>query len=254
MHISQAIAAVRAGAHVLCEKPLSDGCDGVDELEELAQQSNRKVMVALCFRYHVGLRRAKEYLDSGRVGRLVSIRALMGEHLPDVRPDYRRLFTSTSIGAFDLMHDIDLAIWYAGGSIRKVSCLSGNFSDIGIEAPDVVEMLLQFDHRCLASIHLDLFQKLRRRIIELLCTNGVITVEFGRWDKCTISVHEPGRGDWECEEIATDRDDMFRAEDREFLESVAEDKPIPCTISDARQSLQAVVAAFGARTDASLIS
>lgn len=249
LHIAEAIAAVRAGAHVLCEKPLSDTCGGVDELDALARQFNRKVMVALCFRYHDGHRRAKQYLDSGRVGRLVSVRALMGEHLPEVRPDYRRLFTSKSIGAFDLMHDIDLAIWYAGGSIQQVSCLSGSFSDIGIEAPDVVEMLLQFDNRCMASIHLDLFQKPRRRVTELICTNGVIAIDFGRWDHCTISIYEAARGDWELEQLATDRDDMFRAEDREFLEAVAEDKPIQCTISEASKSLKAVVTASRTNVD-----
>ena len=79
---------------MLCEKPLSDGPDGIDELETLAAASNKKVMVALCFRYHAGLVKAKRLLDSGRIGRLVSVRALMGEHLPEVRPDYGNLFTS----------------------------------------------------------------------------------------------------------------------------------------------------------------
>jgi predicted dehydrogenase len=250
LHICQAIAAVRAGAHVLCEKPLSNTYEGVAELEALVRQLNKKAMVALCFRYHVGHLKAKQYLDSRRLGRLVSIRALMGEHLPEVRPDYRHLFTSTSTGAFDLMHDIDLAIWYSGGSIQEVSCLSGNFSDIGIDAPDLVEMLLQFDNRCMASIHLDLFQKPRRRVTELICTNGVITIDFGRWDHCTISLYEPTRGDWEVEQLATDRDDMFRAEDREFLEAVAEDKPIQCTIAEASKSLQAVVMAYRPRVSA----
>ena len=83
-------------------------------------------MVALCFRYHEGLARAKQHLDSGRIGRLVSIRALMGEHLPDVRPDYRNIFLANHNGAFDLMHDIDLALWYAGQPVRKVHCVSGS--------------------------------------------------------------------------------------------------------------------------------
>jgi hypothetical protein len=47
------------------------------------------------------------------------------------------------------------------------------------------------------------------------------------------------------EELVTDRDDMFRAEDREFLEAVAEDKPIACTIAEARKSVEVVAAARG---------
>jgi hypothetical protein len=48
---------------------------------------------------------------------------------------------------------------------------------------------------------------------------------------------------WEVEELITDRDDMFRAEDREFLEAVAEDRPIRCTIAEGRKSVEVVLAA-----------
>jgi predicted dehydrogenase len=73
-----ALQAIHARYHVLCEKPLSSTTHGIDELSELAEDRHKKVMVALYFRYHEGLVRAKDYLASGRVGRLVSVGALMG--------------------------------------------------------------------------------------------------------------------------------------------------------------------------------
>jgi predicted dehydrogenase len=243
MHIPMAVEAIQAGCHVLSEKPLSDSTDGVDELTALAEASRKKVMVALCFRYHAGLVKAKGYLNAGRIGRLVSVRALMGEHFPDVRPDYRTLFSAKHGGAFDLMHDIDLAIWYAGQPVRSVHAIHGTYSDIGIEAPDVAEILMGFEDRCVASVHLDFFQRPRRRQIELIGTGGVVTVEFARWDHCTVSVYAASQGVWAIEELATDRDDMFRAEDREFLEAVAQDRPIVSTLAEARQSLEVVLAA-----------
>ena len=245
IHVKQAMQAIRAGCHVLCEKPLSDSIEGVDHLEELAAAQRKKVMVALCFRYHSGLVQAKETLDSGAIGRLASIRALVGEHLPEVRPDYQSLFSAQQGGAFDLMHEIDLAIWYAGQPMSEVRCLSGNYSDIGIAAPDLAEILIGFDANCLASIHLDFFQRPRRRQIELIGTAGVILVEFARWDQCTVSTYEAAKGMWQHEEIVTDRDDMFRAEDREFLIAIAEDKPIRCTIAEARKSVEVVMACQG---------
>jgi predicted dehydrogenase len=182
-------------------------------------------------------------LASGRIGRLASVRALMGEHLPDVRPDYRTLFSAKVGGAFDLMHDIDLAIWFADQPVRKVNAVYGNYSDIGIEAPDLVEILMDFQDRCVATVHLDFFQRPRRRQIELIGTQGVITVEFARWDHCTVSVYEASQAKWDVEELTTDRDDMFRAEDREFLEAVASDGPVRSTIAEGRKSLEAVLAA-----------
>jgi predicted dehydrogenase len=243
MHIPMAIQAIQAGCHVLCEKPLSDTPEGIDELAALADETGKKVMVALCFRYHQGLLKARRYLDSGRIGRLVSVRALMGEHLPDVRPDYRDLFSSKYLGAFDLSHEIDLAIWYAGEPVRQVYALSGAYSDIGIEAPDLVELLLDFDGKCAASVHLDFFQRPRRRQTELIGTGGVIIVEFARWDRCTVSVYEAGKGSWEHEEFITERDDMFRAEDREFLEAVAEERPVLSDIAEGRKSVEVIAMA-----------
>jgi predicted dehydrogenase len=241
MHVPQAMQAIRADCHVLCEKPLSDSTEGVDELVALAEAEHKKVMIALCFRYHDGLAKARQALDAGRIGRLVSIRALVGEHLPDVRPDYRDLFSAQHGGAFDLMHEIDLAIWYAGQPVTEVRSLSGTYSDIGIIAPDLAEILLGFED-CLASIHLDFFQRPRRRQIELIGTGGVIIVEFAAWDRCTVSIYEAAKAAWEQEVLVTDRDDMFRAEDREFLQAVADDLPIRCTIAEARKSVEIVLA------------
>ncbi|MEW5720794.1 MAG: Gfo/Idh/MocA family oxidoreductase [Chloroflexota bacterium] len=247
-HVPMAMQAIRSGAHIFSEKPLSDALDGIEELAALADARGRQVMVGLCFRYHDGLRRAKKYLDAGQIGRLVSVRALVGEHLPDVRPDYRDLFSAQRGGAFDLMHDIDLAIWYAGQPVRAIRAFSGSYSDIGITAPDVAEILIDFQNRVLASVHLDFFQRPRRRQIELIGTAGVIIVEFARWEFCAVSVCEATSGKWSIEEMATDRDDMFAAENREFLQAVAENKPIACTIAEARKSLEVVVAAQRAQS------
>lgn len=245
LHIPMAVQAIQAGCHVLLEKPLSDSLEGIDNLANLAEAARKKVMVALCFRYHEGLLKAKRYLDANHIGRLVSVRALMGEHLPEVRPDYRQLFSATAGGAFDLTHEIDLAIWFAGQSVGRVQALHGNYSDIGIGAPDIAEILIDFEDRCAASIHLDFFQRPRRRQTELMGTEGTIIVEFARWDRCTVSLYNAANQVWQQEELVTDRDDMFRAEDREFLEAVAEDRPILATIAEARKSVEVVVTAQG---------
>ena len=243
LHIPMAIQAIEAGCHVMCEKPLSDSDKGIDDLIKLAEQTRKKVMVGLCFRYHEGIVKAYDYVCSGRIGRLVSIRALMGEHLPSVRPDYRELFTARYNGAFDLIHDLDLALWMADQPVKKVYGVFGSYCDIGIQAPDLVELLIEFENKCVASVHLDFFQRPRRRQLELICTEGVIIVEFARWDVCTVSVYEAHNGSWHCEEMQTERDDMFYSEDKEFLQAVVENLPIKCTLEEGRKSLDVIMAA-----------
>jgi predicted dehydrogenase len=249
LHIPMATRALTAKCHVFCEKPLSESAARADELQRVVEGSGCKFMVGLCFRYHTGLLEAKAMLDAGRVGRLVSVRALMGEHIPDFRPDYKQVWCPAAIsgGAFDLMHDIDLAIWYAGQDVARVESVFGQYSDIGMEAPDVVEVLMGFEDRCCASVHLDFFQRPRRRQIELIGTEGVITVEFASWDECTVSIWSNAVGAWEHTTTPTNRDDMFRDEDSAFLEAVVTDAPIHCTIAEAVKSVAVVEACLATR-------
>lgn len=239
LHISMALQAVEAGAHVFCEKPLSDSSVDFDKLSNVAQLAQRQIMTGLCFRYHKGLTRAKSLLASGQWGRLAAIRSLVGEHLPSVRPDYRTLFSATDGGAFDLTHEVDLAVWFSGRAFKQVRCLTGNCSEINIAAPDIAVILIEFEDRCMASIHLDFFQQPRRRSTELICTQGVITVEFSRWDRCTVSFCGPD-SIWTHEQLITDRDDMFRAEDTDFLDAVIQNKVVSCGIVEARQSVEII--------------
>lgn len=248
MHIPMSLRAFESGAHVFSEKPLSDGLAGVEELDAAIRRTRKKFMVGFCFRYHEGLTRAKELLDAGRIGRLVSVRCRMGEHLPTVRPDYKTLFTSQYSGAFDLTHEIDLACWYAAPRpISAVKCLCGSFSDIGIKAPDVVEILIQFGTDCLASVHLDFFSRPRNRVTELLGTEGTLAVEFPTWEECEIRLHNAAEGKWTAERLTTERDFMFRAEDAEFLEAVALDRPIRLDLAEACKSMRIVVEAQSQR-------
>jgi predicted dehydrogenase len=246
LHIPMSIEALESGAHVFSEKPLSDSLAGVEALDAAIRRTRRKFMVGFCFRYHEGLTRAKALLDAGRIGRLVSIRCRMGEHLPTVRPDYKGLFSSQYSGAFDLTHEIDLACWYAAPRpISAVKCLSGSFSDIGIRAPDVVEILVRFGGDCLASVHLDFFSRPRSRVTELLGTEGVIAVEFPTWEQCELRLYSAAEARWTVERLTTERDFMFRAEDTEFLEAVALDRPIRLDLAEACKSMRIVTEAQG---------
>ena len=42
------------------------------------------------------------------------------------------------LGAFELVHDLDLAIWFAGQEIDSVQAVYGSYSDMGMESPDIV--------------------------------------------------------------------------------------------------------------------
>jgi len=233
LHLEMIKKSVQNGCNVFCEKPISDSTKGICELIDISRKAKVKVMVGHCFRYHKGLLDVKEMLDSGKIGRLVSIRAFIGENLPAARPDYKTLYLSKYSGVFELIHDIDLAIWYANKPIEKIKAIYGNYSDIGIEAPDVTEIIIGFAGKCIAGIHLDFFQIPRRRYLELIGTDGTIIIEFGSWDKYNISIFEKEKNCWANIEHNTKRNDMFIDEDFEFLDAIINDKSVNLDIKEA---------------------
>jgi len=236
MHVPMSIEALEAGVHVLCEKPLSNSMERVEELQRTVEESQKVFAVAFCFRFHEGLTKVKALLDAGRIGRLISIRCFMGENIDEVMAPEQRGHYKQIGGAFDLVHEVDIACWLAGQEVTDVNCTYGSCSDLGFTSPDVVELDLRFGDRCIGNVHLDFFTSPRTRVTELRGTEGTLRIEFASWDKCTVAVYDTKSREWSLEEVPTERDFMFRCEDEEFLRAVAEGTSVTCPLSEALKS------------------
>ncbi|KPL19310.1 MAG: hypothetical protein AMJ92_04020 [candidate division Zixibacteria bacterium SM23_81] len=69
-HYEIAKAALTVGKHVLVEKPLVLRSDQGEELVQLAEKNGRVLMVGHLLLYHPGVRKLKEYVDSGELGQI----------------------------------------------------------------------------------------------------------------------------------------------------------------------------------------
>ena len=160
----------------------------------------------------------------------------MGEHFPDMRPDYLSTYYVKYSGAFELVHDLDLAIYIADEEPISCSGFFGSYSGLGFESPDTVEMLVQF-RNCLANVHLDFFQSPRTRTMTLLGTEGQMILAFSSWDEYELKCYSRKRGIWESICVATQRNDMFIAESLNFLGAVDGKEENLCPIGEAKKSL-----------------
>src|SRR5262249_14986742 len=75
LHVSHCLQAVRAGCHVLLEKPVSHDLRGVNLLLDEASARKRIVLVSCNFRFDPALSQMKEWLQRGLVGRVLTCRA-----------------------------------------------------------------------------------------------------------------------------------------------------------------------------------
>ncbi len=73
-HVPAAISALKAGKHVLCEKPLGIAVGEVEELKKAVEASGRVLQVGHMKRFDPGLQSAKEFVDDG-IGQLPAIKA-----------------------------------------------------------------------------------------------------------------------------------------------------------------------------------
>lgn len=244
LHLEMAEKAIEKGVHVFIEKPLCYSTAGAVELDRKAEEMGLKVMVGFCFRYHTALLQAKKLLDDGVIGRLISIRALMGEPFYMIHPEYMDMYYSKYSGTFELVHDIDLAIYFASSGIKDVKGIYGSLSEMGMESPDIVEMIIEFEKPIIANIHLDFFQYPRRRTLDLIGWDGVIQVDFASWDSAQIRYCTKKTGEWKTMEFKTERNDMFIAEDREFLDSIIKDTPVSIDIKEGVKASLAIEAIY----------
>lgn len=73
-HVHDATAAMRAGKHVIVEKPMAPTLAGVDEMMAVAEETGQLLTVNQNYRYHPDFLKIKEVVDSGVLGRIVQIR------------------------------------------------------------------------------------------------------------------------------------------------------------------------------------
>jgi predicted dehydrogenase len=73
-HVPAATAALRAGKHVLCEKPVGVNVEEVQDLKRAVQQSGKLLQVGHMKRFDAGLQSAKAFID-GEMGELLALKA-----------------------------------------------------------------------------------------------------------------------------------------------------------------------------------
>lgn len=105
LHMRWTLAALEAGKHVLCEKPLTANCAEAETLAAAAQSSGLVLMEAFHYRYHPLMKRMVSAFRSGEVGTPRHIEASFGFLLKDKS---------------DIRFDFDLA----GGALMDAGCYS----------------------------------------------------------------------------------------------------------------------------------
>ncbi len=159
MHCEWTIAALRAGKHVLCEKPLASNATEAAKMAKVAKETGMILGEAFHYRYHPLADRVREIIDSGRLGRLSRVEGNFSVPIPEtnIRFDWSlaggvtmdlgcyplhmirnfpRLATkviraSAEIGPRNIDVAMDVELELAGGATARMTCSMKKDAQLG---------------------------------------------------------------------------------------------------------------------------
>jgi UDP-N-acetyl-2-amino-2-deoxyglucuronate dehydrogenase len=187
-HLEPALAAIRAGKHVVIEKPLETTTDRADQILDAANRAGMRVVPIFQGRFGDGARTVKAALDAGRLGRLVLASAYVKWHrTAQYYTGYRGSLGLDGGGAVinQAIHGLDLLQWFAGLP-AEVFAWKTRRVHTGIEAEDTAAATLRFADGALGAFEAStaLWPGWSRRI-EVCGEHGSISLEddrIARWE------------------------------------------------------------------------
>jgi predicted dehydrogenase len=194
-HLEPALAAIRAGKHVVIEKPLEVTTVRADRILEAADQAGVRVAPIFQGRFGDGARTVKAALDAGRLGRLVFASAYVKWHrTAQYYSGYRGSLGLDGGGAVinQAIHGLDLLQWFAGLP-AEVFAWTTRRVHTGIEAEDTAAAALRFPDGALGAFEAStaLWPGWSRRI-ELCGEHGSVCLEDDRLTKWEFREPLPG--------------------------------------------------------------
>ncbi|MDE5415576.1 Gfo/Idh/MocA family protein [Alkalihalobacterium chitinilyticum] len=120
LHAPVSIAALQAGKHVLCEKPMATSREDALAMIEAAKQSNKKLMIAHNQRFVPSHQKARQLIENGEAGKIYSFRTAFGHGGPEG--------------------------WSADGTdswfFKKEQAFIGAMGDLGVHKTDLLRYIL----------------------------------------------------------------------------------------------------------------
>jgi len=145
-HVGPAVAALRAGKHVLLEKPMARTVAECNKIIAAAEKSGQILMVGHICRFNPRYALARERIVAGELGQIVSMyarRNIPAERSRDVLEKIGPLLG-------DGIHDTDLMLWMSQDRIETVYALEHNVR--GLKNPDIGWAMYRFSSGAIGVI------------------------------------------------------------------------------------------------------
>ena len=218
LHAYQTIQSLYAGSHVFCEKPMSDNLADAINMKDAAESSGKVLNIGFQLHFHPGLLMLKKLIGQGILGTILYAYAKVGTYITLVNSVSG--YQSNQEGAlfYVYTHQPDILFWLLNEKPKAVyaSALQGGAFDFSSN-PNLAVINCEYETPLVSSIHLNYVQMPERHEYEIVGDKGwaVLDANMG---VLRTGIRE--NSSTQIESFNLDRDEMYRAEHKAFLQAV----------------------------------
>jgi predicted dehydrogenase len=243
LHFDLAAQALRAGKHVLVEKPIAATLDQASELAELARAANRVLQVGHLERFS-----AAHGAVTARMGKPLYIEAVR------IAP-FKQRGTDVSVILDLMIHDLDLILSLVDEPIVHVDAVGAS---VASAHEDIANARIKFSNGAVATITASRISLKTERKMRIFSQMGYLTVDFSA-RKLTligrdVGMKLPGIEEFGIEQASWEDHDALAAEHLAFIASILDGAPVAVDAEAGRRALAAALAVSAAIAEAKAVA
>lgn len=226
-HHAAVMEAIKHGKHVLVEKPIAFTLEEAEEMIAAAKEAGVLLATGHVERFNPAVKKAKELIDDGVIGDIVTGFAKRVGPLP---PRIKDVGVSIDLA----IHDLDILNYLFEEEVTQVyGTMNSILDDCDFE--DHAEIMVSFDNEATGIIEVNWLTPYKRRELELTGTAGIISVDY-----IQQSIEVFGKF---AQDIEIKHEEPLKGELASFLNAVATGSEPEITGEDGLKALKMVIAA-----------
>lgn len=227
IHMQIGLDIINSGANLLVEKPIADTLENAEKLTKAAKDAGVKLMVGHIERFNPAVTKLKEIIDSGLLGKIVSISA---RRVGPYNPRIRDVGVILDIG----VHDIDAISYLYGKKVNEVYSIAG--ADIH-SFEDHAAIILRYDNEFSGIVETNWLTPHKIRKLTVIGVNGVAYLDY--IDQ-TVELHD---GEW-VRKAKVEMDEPLKKELDHFVDAVSNGNNPSPSGEDGIHALKVAMAAI----------
>ena len=226
-HSRVALDVINSGTHLLVEKPIADTLKNADTMINAAHDAKVKLMVGHIERFNPAVSKLKEIVDSGMLGKIVSISS---RRVGPFNPRIRDVGIIMDLG----VHDIDVISYLYGRKINEVYTIAGK--DIH-SFEDHASILLRCDTNLSGMVETNWLTPHKIRNLTAIGLKGVAYLDY---IKQTVELHDEA---W-VRTAKVEPKEPLKNELEHFIKSVRDNTAVISNGETSRHALEVAMAAI----------